>query len=88
MQAGIKVPWDQEAAGNAIARLSRRVYDYANAVLGLDIKEHGQEDLMSIQYKGRGFNDAEPDVSEREKLCQHESCLSYYNLSSHANPVA
>lgn len=63
LQAGIKVPWDQEADGNAIARLSRRVYDYTNWVLGLDIKEFGQEDLMSIQYKGRGLNDTEPDVS-------------------------
>ncbi|GKY99241.1 hypothetical protein MPSEU_000879400 [Mayamaea pseudoterrestris] len=61
MQAGIKVPWDQEEAGHAIARLSRRVYDYANAVLHLGIEEHGQEDLMSIQYEGRGVGDAEPD---------------------------
>jgi 2OG-Fe(II) oxygenase superfamily len=34
---------------------------YANHVLGLDIKENGQEDLMSIQYFGRGRNDTEPD---------------------------
>jgi hypothetical protein len=51
MQAGIVVPWDKEAAGDPIARLSRRVYDYTNHVLGLDIKEHGQEDLMSIQVR-------------------------------------
>ena len=77
MQAGIKVPWDQEEAGNAIARLSRRVYDYANSVLGLDIEEHGQEDLMSIQYKGRGFNDSEPDVSEcRDIMSVSKSCES------------
>lgn len=61
MQAGIPVPWDKEAEGNAIARLSRRVYDYANHVLGLDIKENGQENLMSIQYFGRGTNDTAPD---------------------------
>jgi hypothetical protein len=61
MQAGIKVPWKDEASGNAIARLSRRVYDYTNHVLGLGIEEHGQEDLMSIQYFGRGKNDTEPD---------------------------
>jgi hypothetical protein len=66
LQAGIKVQWDKEQQGDAIARLSRRVYDYANYVLGLDIKEQGQEDLMSIQYKGRGKNDTEPDVSEAE----------------------
>jgi hypothetical protein len=61
MQAGIKVPWSQEQEDNPIARLSRRVYDYANYVLELDIAEHGQEDLMSIQYFGRGHNDTEPD---------------------------
>jgi 2OG-Fe(II) oxygenase superfamily len=59
MQAGIKVPWDQP--DHPIARLSRRVYDYTNHVLGLGIDEHGQEDLMSIQYFGRGRNDTEPD---------------------------
>jgi len=61
MQAGIRVPWQQEQEGNRIARLSRRVYDYTNHVLGLNIQEHGQEDLMSIQYFGRGLNDTEPD---------------------------
>lgn len=49
MQAGIKVRWDREGDGDAIARLSRRVYDYTNHVLGLNIRENGQEDLMSIQ---------------------------------------
>ena len=61
MQAGITVPWDEEADGHPIARLSRRVYDYTNHVLGLGIQEFGQEDLMSIQYFGRGKNDTEPD---------------------------
>lgn len=61
MQAGIKVPWEEEAKGNAIARLSRRVYDYAEHVLKLGINEFGQEDLMSIQYFGRGENDTAPD---------------------------
>jgi len=62
LQAGIKVAWDKEEEGDLIARLSRRVYDYANHVLpGLNIRENGQEDLMSIQYAGRGKNDSEPD---------------------------
>ncbi len=61
MQAGIKVQWDKEEEGDLIARLSRRVYDYAEHVLKLGINEHGQEDLMSIQYFGRGRNDTEPD---------------------------
>jgi hypothetical protein len=60
MQAGIKVKWSMEADGDHIASLSRRVYDYANHVLDLNITEHGQEDLMSIQYFGRE-DDKEPD---------------------------
>jgi len=60
-QAGIRVPWDKEKDNNPIAALSRRVYDYTNHVTGFNIKEHGQEDLMSIQYFGRGENDTEPD---------------------------
>ena len=61
MQAGIVVDWEKEHSGDDIAMLSRRVYDFTNHVLDLDIKEHGQEDLMSIQYFGRGANDTEPD---------------------------
>jgi hypothetical protein len=61
MQAGITVEWDKEEDGDLIARLSRRVYDYAEHVLKMGIEEHGQEDLMSIQYFGRGRNDTEPD---------------------------
>jgi 2OG-Fe(II) oxygenase superfamily len=58
-QAGIKVPWNKP--NDPISQLSRRVYDYVNHVLDLEIKENGQEDLMSIQYFGRGRNDTEPD---------------------------
>jgi hypothetical protein len=60
-QAGIKVHWDKEAEGDLIASLSRRVYDYVNHVLPFNIKENGQEDLMSIQYFGRGPDDEKPD---------------------------
>ena len=61
MQAGISPQWSKEAEGDLIARLSRRVYDYTNFELGLNIREHGQERLMSIQYFGRGHNDTTPD---------------------------
>jgi 2OG-Fe(II) oxygenase superfamily len=61
MQAGIKVPWNEEDQAHPIATISRRVYDYTNHVLKLDIDEHGQEDLMSIQYFGRGSNETKPD---------------------------
>jgi hypothetical protein len=60
-QAGIKVHWDKEADGDAIARLSRRVYNYVNHVLPFNIQHNGQEDLMSIQYFGRGPEDDKPD---------------------------
>ena len=60
-QAGIKVHWDMESKGDLIAQLSRRVYDYVNHVLPFDIQEDGQEDLMSIQYFGRGPEDDKPD---------------------------
>jgi len=61
LQAGIDVPWDKEEEGNPIALLSRRVYDFVNYVTGLDIDEFGQENLMSIQYFGRGEDDEAPD---------------------------
>ena len=61
LQAGILVDWDKEHEGDLIARLSRRVYDYNNYVTGLNIDEFGQENLMSIQYKGRGEDDETPD---------------------------
>ena len=60
-QAGIHVNWSKEEEGDLIARLSRRVYDYVNHVLPFDIMEDGQEDLMSIQYFGRGPEDDKPD---------------------------
>ena len=61
MQAGISPKWDKEQDGDLVTRLSRRVYDYTNQVLGLNITEHGQEPLMSIQYEGRGYDDTTPD---------------------------
>lgn len=61
LQAGIKIPWHLEKDGNRLTTLSRIVYDYTNHVLDMDIDEHGQEDLMSIQYEGRGVNDEVPD---------------------------
>jgi hypothetical protein len=60
-QAGITPQWSEGEETNLINRLSRRVYDYTNYELGLNISHHGQEPLMSIQYFGRGYNDTEPD---------------------------
>mmetsp|Transcript_15312 Transcript_15312/g.18632 ORF Transcript_15312/g.18632 Transcript_15312/m.18632 type:complete len:485 (+) Transcript_15312:173-1627(+) len=61
MQAGIKIPWAKEKEGNLLTTLSRRVYQYVDHVLDLNIDEKGQEDLMSIQYAGRGEDDETPD---------------------------
>eukprot|EP01083_Nonionella_stella_P143412 445761_1 len=61
LQAGVKVPWNKEHEGDLIARVSRRLYTYINDATGYGIREAGQEDLMSIQYFGRGVNDPEPD---------------------------
>lgn len=60
-QAGIRIPWHLENKENPLATISRKVYDYVNWALDMDIDEHGQEDLMSIQYVGRGHNETEPD---------------------------
>ena len=59
-QANIKVHWELEEDGDYIARLSRRVYDYTNHVLGLNLQEEGQEDLMMIQYHGQGLDSDQP----------------------------
>jgi hypothetical protein len=61
LQAGIKIPWHLEAQGNLLTRVSRRVYDYTNHVLDLNINEDGQEDLMSIQYFGTNNVNGQPD---------------------------
>lgn len=61
MQASIRPKFELEEKGDRIATLSRRVYDYTNHVLNLNISEAGQEPLMSIQYAGRGKNDTQPD---------------------------
>jgi len=61
LQASINPKWSEEENGDLITRVSRRVYDYVSYELGLDLDEHGQEPLMSIQYFGRGYNDTAPD---------------------------
>ena len=59
LQAGVRVPWEKEA--DPIAILARRLYTYVNEATGYGIEEAGQEDIMSIQYVGRGVDDPEPD---------------------------
>ena len=61
LQAGVSVPWNKEKDGDPIARVARRLYTYVNEATGYGIKEAGQEDIMSIQYFGRGLDDPEPD---------------------------
>jgi hypothetical protein len=61
MQAGIRIPWEEEGKGNPIPDLFRRIYAYTNNATGYGIEVDGQEDLMSIQYFGRGPEDKSPD---------------------------
>lgn len=61
MQAGVRVPWEREEQDDPIARVMRRIYAYTNHATGLGIEVEGQEDLMSIQYFGRGEEDKAPD---------------------------
>lgn len=61
MQAGIRVPWELEKQDDPIARVMRRIYAYTNNATGFGIEVEGQEDLMSIQYFGRGEEDKAPD---------------------------
>jgi hypothetical protein len=61
MQAGVRVPWERESEGDLIASISRKLYAYINETTGYNIQPDGQEDLMSIQYFGRGLDDPEPD---------------------------
>ena len=61
MQAGVRVPWERESEGDHIASISRKLYTYINDATGYNLQPDGQEDLMSIQYFGRGLDDPEPD---------------------------
>lgn len=61
-QAGIKIHWEKEKDGDLIARVMRRVYDYTNDAVHYNLTIEGQEDLMSIQYFGKGKDSMEsPD---------------------------
>ena len=59
-QAVISVNWNKEQQGDFISTLSRRVINYINNVLPLNIHHKGQEDIMSIQYFERGPDDETP----------------------------
>ena len=61
MQAGVRVPWELEEQDDPIARVMRRIYAYTNHATGFGLEVEGQEDLMSIQYFGRGQEDKAPD---------------------------
>lgn len=61
LQAGISVNWNLEESGDLISRLSRRVFSYTNQYTNYGLSHEGQEDIMTIQYEGRGVKDTEPD---------------------------
>ena len=60
MQAGVRVPWEEEVNGHAIPSLAKRIYAYTNRVTNLNLSPSGQEDLMAIQYDGKNYEDGHP----------------------------
>ncbi|GMI00257.1 hypothetical protein TrST_g8633 [Triparma strigata] len=54
LQASVKVPLDSPS--DPVYLLSSRIYDYTNAHTNYNLTMEGQEDIMSIQYKGCGVN--------------------------------
>lgn len=75
MAAGVPVDWSKEKGGDPIARLGRRIYDYTNYVLGLDVNEPGQSNLKSVQVKCCNSCDS---LSKRDTLtrCLFVVCRS------------
>jgi len=61
LQSEIDSDWSQEESGDPILALNRRIFEYTNDVLGMNLSPEGQEPLMSIQYFGRGYDDPSPD---------------------------
>eukprot|EP00934_Nitzschia_sp_Nitz4_P005273 Nitzschia sp. Nitz4//scaffold135_size62275//19086//20846//NITZ4_006347-RA/size62275-processed-gene-0.4-mRNA-1//1//CDS//3329535554//5263//frame0 len=61
MQAALEPDWSKEPDGGLMARLKRRIFEYAEHELQMNLTEHGQEPLMNIQYKGRGRGEFQPD---------------------------
>jgi 2OG-Fe(II) oxygenase superfamily len=59
-QAGLTTKrWNDPS--DPIATVKRRLFAYANFVTGYNMSLDGQEDIMSIQYFGNGYNDTTPD---------------------------
>lgn len=49
-QAAVRIPWYLEQENYPVALLGRRIFDYADHVLGTNIPEIRQEPLMTIKY--------------------------------------
>jgi len=60
-QGGIDPEFEEDHDEELSARVAQRVYAYASHVLNKTITYEGQEQLVSIQYAGRGYDDVEPD---------------------------
>jgi 2OG-Fe(II) oxygenase superfamily len=57
-QAGLAPGWE---TNDPIAAVTRRLFTYANDIVRYNMSVAGQEELMSIQYFGRGNDDPTPD---------------------------
>lgn len=60
-QAPLKVPWDKEHKGQKLAKVGRRLYDYASHIFQQNISEAGQEQPTLIRYEGKGFHVPHPE---------------------------
>jgi hypothetical protein len=59
LQASVRVQHNDPSS--LISQLSNRVFTYANKITKYGLEPNGQEDLMSIQYSGKGYNEESPD---------------------------
>jgi 2OG-Fe(II) oxygenase superfamily len=82
-QAKIEIPWHLESQHHPLTNLSRRVYDYTNYALGMNISEYGQEPLSSIhQYSQEHYSKYR--VQPPDAYTAH--CDGYCDGSQHRPP--
>jgi hypothetical protein len=69
-QTEIEIPWHLEGEHHPLTTLSRRVYEYTNFALGLNISEHGQEPLSSSQrYRQEHHSKPDPYTAHCDGYC-------------------
>jgi hypothetical protein len=64
LQAIVEIDWSKEAGGDITANLFRRVYNYTNHVLGLNIQYRGQEPPAVIEVRNTAYSRLRPSTSK------------------------